>query len=132
MAIQIFQNTAAGLTQANAVADPKHIWIDQPRRIVVFTGDDLPITILAEDAVLTRNQFFQGALLAGGQLLLNKFMNYIYTTMPATGTPTQRNFWREAQFFTYTIPFINQLRTAEAISVADMKQVFILGSGYTP
>lgn len=132
MAINIFPNTPAGLTQVNNVPAPKHIWIDHPNRIVVLTGNDMPAELQAGDAVLTRNQFFQGALLAGGQPLLNKFLNHIYTTMPATGTPTQKNFWREAQTFTYNIPFINQLRTAESISVADMKQVFILGSGYTP
>ncbi len=132
MAINIFPNTVAGLAQANAVADPKHLWIDHPNRIVVLTGDDIPVGLQAGDVILNRLQFFQGALLAGGQPLLNKFLNHIYTTMPATGTPTQKNFWREAQTFTYNIPFINQLRTAESISVADMKQVFILGSGYTP
>lgn len=132
MAINIFPNTVAGLAQANAVADPKHIWIDHPNRIVVLTGDDIPVGLQAGDVILNRLQFFQGALLAGGQPLQNKFIHYVETTMPATGTPTQQNFWKNSQIFTYTLPFVNQLRTAESISVADMKQVFILGSGYTP
>lgn len=137
MAQQIFTNDAAGRALANAIPGPKHEWIDG-RRIVVLTGNDMPTSLSAKDVVLDRLRLFQGALLAGGQPLLNDFVTYVYTTMPASGTPTQKNFWREDQEFTRSLPFINQLRIAvqgaktNAASNTEMDQVFILGSGYTP
>ena len=137
MAQQVFTNDTAGRALANAVPLPKHEWVDG-RRIVVLTGDDMPASLSANDVVLDRLRLFQGALLAGGQPLLNDFITFVYTTMPASGTPTQKNFWREAQQFTRGLAFINQLRVAiqgaktNAASNAEMDQVFILGSGYTP
>jgi len=137
MAQFIFTNDAAGQAQANAIPQPKHKWIDG-RRLVILTGNDMPVSLSANDVVLNRLRLFQGALLAGGQPLLNDFTTYIYTTIPASGTPTQKNFWRESQEFTRALPFINQLRTAiqgaksNAASIAEMNQVFVLGSGYTP
>lgn len=137
MAQFIFTNDVAGRAQAAAIPQPKHEWIDG-RRLVILTGNDMPISLSANDVVLNRLRLFQGALLAGGQPLLNDFITYIYTTIPASGTPTQKNFWRESQEFTRALPFINQLRTAiqgaktNAASNAEMDQVFILGSGYTP
>lgn len=137
MAQQIFTNDAAGRALANAVPGPKHEWIDG-RRIVILTGNDMPASLSANEIVLDRLRLFQGVLLAGGQPLLNDFVTYVYTTMPASGTPTQKNFWRESKEFTRTLPFINQLRVAvqgaktNAASIAEMDQVFILGSGYTP
>lgn len=137
MAQFIFTNDAAGQAQAAAIPQPKHEWIDG-RRLVILTGNDMPASVSANDVVLNRLRLFQGALLAGGQPLLNDFNTYIYTTIPASGTPTQKNFWRESQEFTRALPFINQLRVAiqgaktNAASIAEMDQVFILGSGYTP
>lgn len=137
MAQQIFTNDTAGRALANAVPLPKHEWVDG-RRIVILTGDDMPASLSANGVVLDRLRLFQGALLAGGQPLLNDFNTYIYTTIPSTGTPTQKNFWRESQQFTRGLAFINQLRVAiqgaktNAASNAEMDQVFILGSGYTP
>lgn len=137
MAQQIFTNDAAGRALASAVPGPKHEWIDG-RRIVILTGNDMPTSLSANNVVLDRLRLFQGALLAGGQPLLNDFNTYIYTTIPTSGTPTQKNFWREAQQFTRGLAFINQLRVAiqgaktNAASNAEMDQVFILGSGYTP
>jgi len=137
MAHFIFTNDAAGQAQADAIPQPKHEWIDG-RRLVILTGNDMPVSLSANDVVLNRLRLFQGALLAGGQPLLNDFTTYIYTTIPASGTPTQKNFWRESQEFTRALPFINQLRTAiqgaksNAASIAEMNQVFVLGSGYTP
>lgn len=137
MAQQVFTNDTAGRALANAVPLPKHEWVDG-RRIVVLTGDDMPASLSANDVVLDRLRLFQGALLAGGQPLLNDFNTYIYTTIPTSGTPTQKNFWKESQQFTRDLAFINQLRVAiqgaktNAASNAEMSQVFILGSGYTP
>lgn len=137
MAQFIFTNDAAGQAQAAAIPQPKHEWVDG-RRLVILTGDDMPASLSAKDVVLNRLRLFQGALLAGGQPLLNDFNTYIYTTIPSSGTPTQKNFWRESQEFTRALPFINQLRVAiqgaktNAASNAEMDQVFILGSGYTP
>jgi hypothetical protein len=129
--IQTFSNDADGLALANAVPDPKHLWFDRAL-IRVMTGDDLPTTLTATDIVLNRLGLFQGAFLAGGQPLLTKFMTYVYTTIPAGGTPTQKNFWRECAAFSRGTVFINQLRTDAGMTNAEMDQVFVLGNGYTP
>lgn len=131
MAIQTFDNDAAGLALANAVPDPKHLWFHRTL-IRVMTGDDIPPTLVAADIVLTRLGLFQGAFLAGGQPLLTKFTTYVYTTIPAGGTPTQKNFWRECAAFSRRTVFINQLRTDAGMTNAEMDQVFVLGNGYTP
>lgn len=131
MAIQTFDNDAAGLALANAVPDPKHLWFHRTL-IRVMTGDDIPPTLVAADIVLTRLGLFQGAFLAGGQPLLTKFTNYVYTTIPASGTPTQKNFWRECAAFSRRTVFINQLRTDAGMTNAELDQVFVLGNGYTP
>lgn len=131
MTIKTFDNDAAGLALANAIPDPKHLWFDRTL-IRVMTGDDIPPTLVAADIVLTRLGLFQGAFLAGGQPLLTKFTTYVYTTIPASGTPTQKNFWRECSDFSRGTVFINQLRTAAGMTNAEMDQVFVLGNGYTP
>ena len=131
MAVQYFVNDTAGMASANAVPDPKHIWVDV-KRIVVLTGDDLPAGIDASSLVINRLSLFQGALLHGGQTLLDKFVLYVYTTIPTSGTPTQKNVWRECSAFSRGSIYINQLRIAASITNADMDNVFILGSGYTP
>lgn len=41
MAVQTFNNDAAGRVSGNAVSDPKHIWFDG-QTIRVFTGADIP------------------------------------------------------------------------------------------
>lgn len=96
MAQFIFTNDAGGQAQAAAIPQPKHEWVDG-RRLVILTGDDMPASLSAKDVVLNRLRLFQGALLAGGQPLLNDFNTYIYTTIPSSGTPIQKNFWRESQ-----------------------------------
>jgi len=131
VAIQTFDNDAAGLALANAVPDPKHLWFHRTL-IRVMTGDDIPPTLVAADIVLTRLGLFQGAFLAGGQPLLTKFTTYVYTTIPAGGTPTQKNFWRECAAFSRRTVFINQLRTDAGMTNAELDQVFVLGNGYTP
>ncbi len=131
MTIQTFDNDAAGLALANAIPDPKHLWFDRTR-IRVMTGDDIPPTLTATDIVLSRLGLFQGAFLVGGQPLLTKFTTYVYTTIPASGTPTKKNFWRECSDFSRGTVFINQLRTDAGMTNAEMDQVFVLGNGYTP
>lgn len=133
MATQIFPNTAAGMASARAVADPKHLQIlPAKNRIVVLTGNDLPASTDPASLVLNRLQLFQGALLFGGQTALDNVMTYIYTTMPASGTPTQKNVWRECQEFPRGLVYVNQLRTALGLTKAEMDTLFVLGSGYTP
>ncbi len=131
MAIQTFDNDAAGLALANAVPDPKHLWFHRTL-IRVMTGDDIPPTLTATDIVLNRLGLFQGAFLVGGQPLLTKFTTYVYTTIPESGTPTQKNFWRECSAFSRETVFIKQLRTAAGMTHAEMDGVFVLGNGYTP
>ncbi|HQO28158.1 MAG TPA: hypothetical protein PKY22_01335 [Accumulibacter sp.] len=129
---------AGAIAAMNAVPDPKHVWIDLPHRIVVLTGNDMPASTDPYGVTLNKLQLLQGALLAGGQPLWNDFLTYIQTTIPASGTPTQKNVWAYCNEFSRDMPFINQLRVAiqgaktNAASIAEMHQVFILGSGYTP
>ncbi len=129
---------AGAIAAMNAVPDPKHVWIDLPNRIVVLTGNDLPASTDPYGVTLNKLKLLQGALLAGGQPLWNDFLTYIQTTIPASGTPTQKNVWAYCNEFRRDMPFINQLRVAiqgaktNAASIAEMHQVFILGSGYTP
>lgn len=129
---------AGAIAAMNAVPDPKHVWLDLPSRIVVLTGNDLPTSTDPYGVTLNKLQLMQGALLAGGQPLWNDFWTYMNTTITSSGTPTQRNIWSWCNEFRRDMPFINQLRVAiqgsksNSASIAEMNQVFILGSGYTP
>lgn len=54
--IQDFPNTSQGLTEAEAVSNPKHIWIDG-EIIRVFTGEDIPQVTPAVLTVSRRQMF---------------------------------------------------------------------------
>ena len=138
MAKTIFPNTETGLVSANAVADPKHILM-RSNDIVVLTGTDMPETMRAEDVVLNKQQFFYGLLTVGGQTLLNAATTYI-TGMLSAGTPAQKIHWGYANEFRRLDIYTRQMRLdpafkgvkTDAVSKAEMDQVFIVGSGYEP
>ena len=88
MSIQVLTpNNAANLAIANAVPDPKHIWLDSARRIVVYTGNDIPASLQATDFILNQTRFFNGALTAGGQVLLNAVNSYIGERLGTDAAP---------------------------------------------
>lgn len=62
MSTQTFPNTSAGMTAANAVPDPKYIWIDG-KNIVVFTSGDIPSVDLRP--TVTKWQLIQACVDAG-------------------------------------------------------------------
>jgi hypothetical protein len=132
MAITKLDYSPANVLVAEATAPPRHVWVDRPRAIYVFTGNDIPLDIDPASIVLNRVQLFQGALIVGGQNLLDKFNTYVDTTIPTSGTPAQKIFWKNAQEFPRGIVYTNQLRIAAGITKVEMDNVFKLGSGYTP
>lgn len=138
MAAQIFENTASGMAAALAIADPKHLQVMPARnRIVVLTGDDLPAALDPRSVFLSRMQLFEGFLLVG-QPLLTAAEAYIEDQKINGSTPRIRSYWKTCDRFARRHAYINQLRIAvqgaktNAASLAEMDQVFVLGSGYEP
>jgi len=136
MARLIFPNTAQGMADANAVAQPRHIIWSQAR-ITVLTGSDMPEVPKATDAVLSRTQFLNGALAVGGQTLLNAVYAFIADQI-ANGTPAQKIYWGYSDVFMRNEIYIRQARLAikgaktEQQSKDEMDNIFLAGSGYEP
>ena len=136
MARLIFPNTAQGMADANAVAQPRHI-IWSLARITVLTGADMPEVPKATDAVLSRVQFLNGALAVGGQTLLNAVYAFIADQI-ANGTPAQKIYWSYSDVFLRNEIYIRQARLAikgaktEQQSKDEMDNIFLAGSGYEP
>jgi len=129
--------TCTTRAQVNAVVGTKQIWHDVPRGVwIVRTETDIeepPESSL----ILTRVQFLNGALIVGGQNLLNAVNGYI-TEILSTGTPAQKIYWGSANEFLRAHRYVNQLRVAiigaktNAQSIAEMDSVFLNGSTYSP
>ena len=136
MARLIFPNTAQGMADANAVAQPRHI-ICSLARITVLTGVDMPEVPKETDAVLSRVQFLNGALAVGGQTLLNAVYAFIADQI-ANGTPAQKIYWSHSDVFKRNEIYIRQARLAikgaktEQQSRDEMDNIFLAGSGYEP
>lgn len=136
MARLTFPNTAQGMADANAVAQPRHIIWSQAR-ITVLTGADMPEVPKATDAVLSRVQFLNGALAVGGQTLLNAVYAFIADKI-ANGTPAQKIYWSYSDVFLRNEIYIRQARLAikgaktEQQSKDEMDNIFLAGSGYEP
>ena len=140
MARLTFPNTAQGMADAEAVAQPRHI-IWSNARITVLTGADLPEVPKAEDAILTQLQFYNGVLAVGGQVRLAAVEAYVAALManPAS-TPKEKLYWKLCNEMQRKEIYIRQLRldptfrgslTAQQ-SVAEMDNIFLAGSGYEP
>ena len=136
MAKLTYPNTAQGMADANAVAQPRHIIWSQAR-ITVLTGSDMPEVPKATDAVLSRVQFLNGALAVGGQTLLNAVYAFIADQI-ANGTPAQKIYWSYSDVFLRNEIYIRQARLAikgaktEKQSKDEMDSIFLAGSGYEP
>jgi len=136
MAKLTYPNTAQGMADANAVAQPRHIIWSQAR-ITVLTGADMPEVPKATDAILNRVQFLNGALTVGGQTLLNAVYAFIADQI-ANGTPAQKIYWSYSDVFLRNEIYIRQARLAikgaktEQQSKDEMDSIFLAGSGYEP
>ncbi len=133
MAITICKTRA----EVNAIVGVKQIWHDVPQaRWVVRTGSDIEATSF-DSLLLNRVQFLNGALIVGGQILLDAVKGYIADRL-ANGTPAQKIYWGESNEFLRAHQYINQLRVAiigaktNAQSIAEMGSVFLNGSTYSP
>lgn len=130
MAKLTFPNTYAGLIQAEAVPQPRHIIIG-PGKITVLTETDLPETTNPNDVVLNRYQFFEAARAVGGQPLETACINYI-DNMITTGTPQQKNYWKNQLVFRRKDQLINQLRIGVSGTNLQFDNIFLSGSGIEP
>lgn len=140
MARLTFPNTAQGMADAEAVAQPRHIIWSQAR-ITVLTGADMPEVPKAEYAILTQLQFYNGVLAVGGQVRLAAVEAYVAALManPASN-PKEKLYWKLCNEMQRKEIYIRQLRldptfrgslTAQQ-SVAEMDNIFLAGSGYEP
>ena len=123
--------------EVNAIVGVKQIWHDVPQaRWVVRTGADIK-TQSVDSFILNRVQFLNGALIVGGQILLDAVNGYIADRL-ANGTPAQKIYWGSANEFLRAHQYINQLRVAiigaktNAQSIAEMDSVFLNGATYSP
>jgi len=133
MAITICKTRA----EVKAIAGQKQIWHDpQGARWIVRTGADIE-TPSPDSFVLNRVQFLNGALIVGGQTLLDAVNGYIADRL-ANGTPAQKIYWGESNEFLRAHQYVNQLRAAiigaktGAQSIAEMDSVFLNGATYSP
>ncbi len=108
-------------------------------RITVLTGADLPEVPKAEDAILTKLQFFQGAL-AISQARLAAVETYVSTLLAGSPTRNQRLYWTHGTEIRRNDLYIQELRTNATFkgaltpeqSKAEMDNIFLAGSGYEP
>ncbi len=124
-------------SQVNAISGTKQIWHDVPNaRWIVRTGSDIE-TPSPDSFILNRVEFLNGALITGGQNLLDDVNGYI-TGILGTGTPAQRIYWQSSNEFRRNHRYVNQLRLAiigaktGAASIAEMDSVFLNGATYSP
>lgn len=123
--------------EVNAIAGVKRIWHDVPQaRWVVRTGADIEIQSY-DSLILNRVQFLNGALITGGQVLLEAVNAYIADRL-SNGTPSQKIYWGSANEFLRAHQYVNQLRVAiigaktNAQSIAEMDSIFLNGATYSP
>jgi len=139
MARLTFPASPQGVADAEAVAQPRHILIRPGRDVLVFTGADMPESLDPRSVTLTKQQFLYGLLQVGGQTLWNAALTYM-AGMASTGTPNQKNHWNYSNEFRRLDIYTRQLRLDPGVkgaktdpqSVAEMNQVFVVGSGYEP
>lgn len=138
MARLTFPNTSQGMADAEAVAQPRHVIWSQAR-IIVLTENDMPDVPKAKDVVLSKLQFFQGAL-AISQSRLAAVETYVSTLLAGSPTRNQRLYWTHSNEFRRNDLYIQELRTNATFkgaltpeqSKAEMDNIFLAGSGYEP
>ena len=123
--------------EVNAIAGVKQIWHDVLQaRWVVRTGTDIEIQSY-DSLILNRVQFLNGALITGGQILLDAVNGYIADRL-TNGTPAQKIYWGSANEFLRAHQYVNQLRVAiigaktNPQSIAEMDSIFLNGATYSP
>ncbi len=123
--------------QVNAISGTKQVWHDVPNaRWIVRKGADIE-TPSPDSFILNRVEFLNGALITGGQNLLNDVNGYI-TEILNTGTPAQKIYWGSSNEFLRNHQYVNQLRAAiigaktNAQSIAEMDSIFLNGATYSP
>jgi hypothetical protein len=133
MAITICKTRA----EINAIVGVKQIWHDVPQaRWVVRTGTDIEIQSY-DSLILNRVQFLNGALITGGQTLLDAVKGYIADRL-TNGTPAQKIYWGSANEFLRAHRYVNQLRVGiigaktNPQSIAEMDSIFLNGATYSP
>ncbi len=133
-----FADSESAKQAAITAGETTHLLVIPNGNIVwLLTGADAPKSLDANDVILSRMQLFNGALVTGGQPLLVAVEAY-FADRIANGTPAQRIHWRDCKFFTRNQAYINQLRVAiqgaktKAVSLKEMDDIFISGSGYSP
>lgn len=139
MARLTFPDTTEGRAQAAAVPDPKHTIVNPGRNLVVLTEGNVPEAQQATDVVLSKLQFFQGAL-AISQARLAAVEAYVSTLLAGSPTRNQRLYWTHGNEFRRNDLYIQELRTNATFkgaltpeqSKAEMDNIFLAGSGYEP
>lgn len=124
MSVQKFQNTPAGLASANAVPDPKHIWIDPPI-IMVFSGADVPA--VDPRPTVTKWQLVQACADAGiTEAQIDASVSLL--------TVKRQRFWRHTNLIDRDNPFSSNLRTSmvPVPTPAQWNAIFIAASVLNP
>lgn len=132
--ITTYQNTVAGRAAAYAMpsVDGKKEITCTRETVTVATGADVPDPLPASAVTLSDWQFFQAALMVGGQPLLLAIETWV-ADRKTTGTPTQRIYWTYGVMRARIDPEINQLRLgiiggkSNADSLAEMDTIFNTG-----
>lgn len=132
--ITTIPNTVAGRASAYAMpaVDGKKEITFTRETITVATGVDVPDKLPASWITLSNWQFFQAALMVGGQPLLLAIETWA-ADRKTTGTPTQRIYWTYGVMRARIDPEINQLRLgiiggkSGSASVAEMDAIFTTG-----
>lgn len=101
MAILEFPNTAAGMGNAVAVAEPKHAWCDGDK-VRVFTGADVPV--LDPRPTVTKWQLVQACADAG-------WTESQIDASVALLTSKRQRFWKHTNVIDRDNPFSSALRT---------------------
>ncbi len=124
MSVQTFKNDVAGASSANAVANPKWVWIDG-RKIVVFTGADIPFQESAVPQSVTRFQALAALELAGKLTAVEVIINNVATPK------LTKLAWDNALSFERTSPTLNALATQIGMTAAEIDALFIAAAGIT-
>lgn len=144
MSIYQFVATADGFISANAIIDPKYLWVTPRGKIVVFTGEDIPdFSAPLADITLSKWQLMTGILAVGGQPKLNAANAYLRDIIgvdakdaadqvAGTGTPAQKIMWQHCNDFTRGMVYINQLRIGAGLTVSQMDDAFRIGVAQVP
>lgn len=128
MAIIRFSNDSEGAAAAEAVQEPKHVWVTpgNPGRILVFTDQNVPTLVgNIADIEVSRFQLIRALAMAGKTGA---------TATAVAGMSVQRQtLWAEANEFRRSDKFINALKLGlPGINNQDMDNIFIAASAIDP